>query len=225
LQLSFVQPLLSLQSGAAPPTHVPPLHASFVVQALPSLHGPACGSVVQPDAGLHKSAVQGLLSLQVIAVLWHEPALHVSVVQALLSVQVPALATQLVVQQSSFDPLPSSQASPASRVPLPHGLTTVMVPFVTEASIGSPSVPVSSFTETLTALDALLMALLATFTEILATVNVPSGSPEVWNALNITLQLGAFGFWIGCPSNGASPPATGFWNVMTEPSPHVTANE
>ena len=29
----------SLQLGAAPPTHAPPAHVSFVVQALPSLHG------------------------------------------------------------------------------------------------------------------------------------------------------------------------------------------
>jgi hypothetical protein len=39
LQESFVHRLLSLQFGAAPPWHVPPLHVSFVVQAFPSLHG------------------------------------------------------------------------------------------------------------------------------------------------------------------------------------------
>ena len=38
-QESFVHGLLSLQLGAGPPAHTPPLHASPVVQALPSLHG------------------------------------------------------------------------------------------------------------------------------------------------------------------------------------------
>lgn len=38
LQLSFVQTLLSLQFGAAPPTHTPPEQVSFVVQAFESLH-------------------------------------------------------------------------------------------------------------------------------------------------------------------------------------------
>src|SRR5204862_6714367 len=37
LQPSVVQTLPSSQLGAAPPTHVPPLQASFVVQASPSL--------------------------------------------------------------------------------------------------------------------------------------------------------------------------------------------
>src|SRR5207249_861779 len=39
LQLSVVQTSPSSQLGAGPPTHVPPLQVSFVVQALPSLHG------------------------------------------------------------------------------------------------------------------------------------------------------------------------------------------
>ena len=38
LQLSVVQALESLQFLAAPPAHEPPLHLSFSVQALPSLH-------------------------------------------------------------------------------------------------------------------------------------------------------------------------------------------
>jgi len=39
-QESSVQTLPSLQSGAAPPTQVPPAQASLVVQASPSSHGP-----------------------------------------------------------------------------------------------------------------------------------------------------------------------------------------
>ena len=35
----MVHGLLSSQLGAGPPAHTPPLHASPVVQALPSLHG------------------------------------------------------------------------------------------------------------------------------------------------------------------------------------------
>ena len=41
VQPSVVQTFTSLQFGAGPPTHDPPLHVSFVVQALPSLHGTA----------------------------------------------------------------------------------------------------------------------------------------------------------------------------------------
>jgi hypothetical protein len=39
LQLSSVQTFPSLQFGAGPPTQLPPLHVSLVVQALPSSHG------------------------------------------------------------------------------------------------------------------------------------------------------------------------------------------
>jgi hypothetical protein len=39
-QASVVHALLSEQSGAGPPTHIPPEQVSVVVQALPSLHGP-----------------------------------------------------------------------------------------------------------------------------------------------------------------------------------------
>src|SRR5262249_26559846 len=64
LQLSFVQTLPSLQLGGGPPTPVPALQASLVVQALPSSHGPGTLVCWQPDAGEHESAVQTLPSLQ-----------------------------------------------------------------------------------------------------------------------------------------------------------------
>jgi hypothetical protein len=38
LQLSLVHTLPSLQTRAAPPTHVPPEQVSLVVQAFPSSH-------------------------------------------------------------------------------------------------------------------------------------------------------------------------------------------
>ena len=51
-QASTVQGLLSLQFGAPPPTHVPALQASFVVQALPSWHA-VPESVVHTPEALH----------------------------------------------------------------------------------------------------------------------------------------------------------------------------
>jgi hypothetical protein len=86
LQESSVQGLLSLQSGATPPWHVPPPHVSFVVHAFPSLHGAVLGVWTQPagtpnPAGLHESSVHGLLSLQLSGgPPWQLPPPHVSFV-------------------------------------------------------------------------------------------------------------------------------------------------
>jgi len=78
-QLSSVQTLLSLQLRGSPPTHCPPLQVSPVVQALLSLQGAELFVWVQPDAGLHPSSVQGLLSLQLSGVpAWQVPPLHTS---------------------------------------------------------------------------------------------------------------------------------------------------
>jgi hypothetical protein len=67
LHESFVQTLPSLQTGAGPPLHVPPLHTSFVVHALPSLQLAVLFVKTQPLAGLHESLVHGLLSLHTVA--------------------------------------------------------------------------------------------------------------------------------------------------------------
>jgi hypothetical protein len=64
LHESSVQPLESLQSSAGPPTQAPPLHASAVVQASPSLHGATLSVCRQPVPGVQKSSVQGLPSSQ-----------------------------------------------------------------------------------------------------------------------------------------------------------------
>ena len=64
LQESSVHPLASLQSGGAPPTQVPTLHASPVVQAFPSLHAAVLFVWTQPVTGLQESSVQPLASLQ-----------------------------------------------------------------------------------------------------------------------------------------------------------------
>ena len=64
LQVSSVQTLPSSQEGAGPPTHRPPLQASFVVQRLPSLQGAALLVCTQPVAWLQPSSVQGFPSSQ-----------------------------------------------------------------------------------------------------------------------------------------------------------------
>jgi hypothetical protein len=125
LQLSSVQTLPSLQFGAGPPTQAPPLQASAVVQAFPSLHGSLLFTCVQPLAGLQPSSVHPLLSLQLSAVPpTQPPALQVSlVVQALPSSHAAVLLTcpQPVneLQLSSVQPLPSSQfgAAPPTQLP------------------------------------------------------------------------------------------------------------
>ena len=61
---SSVHGLPSLQSGAGPPTQLPPLQMSLVVQALPSSQGALFGVFKQPVAGSQLSSVQGLPSLQ-----------------------------------------------------------------------------------------------------------------------------------------------------------------
>src|SRR5438046_5498425 len=58
LQVSSVQTLPSSQEGAGPPTHRPPLQASFVVQRLPSLQGAALLVCTQPVAWLQPSSVR-----------------------------------------------------------------------------------------------------------------------------------------------------------------------
>jgi hypothetical protein len=66
---SVVQALPSSQPSAGPPWQVPPPHVSFVVQALPSLHGAVLGVWMQPVVppkpdGMQESSVHGLLSSQ-----------------------------------------------------------------------------------------------------------------------------------------------------------------
>src|SRR5439155_21565879 len=81
LQVSSVQRLPSSQLGPAPPTHRPPLQASLVVQALPSLQGRVLLAWRQPVVGSQLSSVQGLPSSQVIGgSAEHVPWLQASVV-------------------------------------------------------------------------------------------------------------------------------------------------
>jgi hypothetical protein len=64
LQESLVQIFPSLQFGAGPPAHAPPLQVSNVVQALPSSQAAALLVLTQPVAGSHESSVQVLPSSQ-----------------------------------------------------------------------------------------------------------------------------------------------------------------
>src|SRR6185503_13008430 len=64
LQPSVVHTLLSSQLSAAPPTQTPPLHASDVVQALPSSQGLVLFVCVHPEAALQPSVVHTLPSSQ-----------------------------------------------------------------------------------------------------------------------------------------------------------------
>jgi len=136
-QPSSVQPLPSLQFGAGPPMQRPPLQASLVVQALPSLHGSVLLPWTQPVVGLQLSSVQRLSSSQFGAGPPTQlPWLQVSlVVQALPSVQGAVLfvCTQPVdgLQVSSVQRLPSSQlggAPPTHRPPLQVSLVVQALP-------------------------------------------------------------------------------------------------
>jgi hypothetical protein len=139
LQESFVQGLLSLQFGAAPPTHAPPAQVSPVVQAFPSLQATVLFAWAQPVAGTHESLVHGLLSLQFgAAPPTHAPPEHVSpVVHALPSLQDAVLfeCAQPVagLHESSVHALPSlqfvaeppTQAPPAQASPVVHALPSL----------------------------------------------------------------------------------------------------
>src|SRR5438552_7737985 len=85
----MVHLLPSSQFFAGPPTHVPPLQASPVVQGLPSSQGLVLLVCVQPVAGLQPSVVQTLPSSQLgAAPPTQVPPLQVSpVVQAFPSLQ------------------------------------------------------------------------------------------------------------------------------------------
>src|SRR5438034_211285 len=136
LQLSVVQTLWSSQLGGGPPTHVPPLHVSLVVQALPSLHGAVLFVWTQPVAGLQLSVVHTFPSSQLGAgPPTHVPPLHVSfVVQASPSLHrkgvvewtQPVAGLHLAVVQ----PVPSSRLG---GVPRAH-VSPLHVSFVVQAS-------------------------------------------------------------------------------------------
>src|SRR6266849_2108169 len=111
-QLSSVQTLPSSQLGAGPPTQVPPLHASLVVQAFPSLHGLVLLVCTQPVCVLQVSVVQTLPSSQLGA----GPPTHVPLAQVSLVVQAfPSL--QGLVLLICVHPLAGLQASVVQTFP------------------------------------------------------------------------------------------------------------
>jgi hypothetical protein len=64
LHASSVQRFPSSQLGGGPPAHEPPLQASPIVHALPSLQGFEFGAWTHPTAGLQESSVQAFRSAQ-----------------------------------------------------------------------------------------------------------------------------------------------------------------
>jgi hypothetical protein len=131
---STVHGLLSLQFGAAPPTHALFAHRSAVVQALPSSQLAVFALLAQPVAGTQVSSVQGLLSSQTRGVLPTQILLaqRSTVVQALPSSQfaVLALLTHPVAgtQLSSVHTLLSLQlgAGPPTQAPAPLQVSFVV---------------------------------------------------------------------------------------------------
>ena len=133
LQLSFVQMLLSLQTTAVAPVHVPAPQTSPAVQAFPSLQAIVLFACAQPVAGLQLSLVQTLLSLQFVAAPpTQAPAEHVSpVVHAFPSLQEAVLfaKTQPVagLQLSLVQTLPSLQTTGVAPVHVPPPQTSPVV--------------------------------------------------------------------------------------------------
>lgn len=121
MHVSSVHALLSLQLKVPEPTHDPLLlQVSVVVHKLPSVQvtplsdaEPACWQA--PVETLQLSAVQGLLSLQTVALPTHEPLTQVSLlVHALPSLQLPVL-------------LVKTQPEPAEQVSVVHALLSLQL--------------------------------------------------------------------------------------------------
>jgi hypothetical protein len=89
---SLVHGFASSQWTPVPGTHRPAPQWSPSVQALPSSHAAALLVCAQPEATLHESFVQGLLSSQVLVAMWTHPATgsHESSVHGFWSLQLGA---------------------------------------------------------------------------------------------------------------------------------------
>ena len=166
LHESFVHTLPSLQLGAGPPTQIPPLHVSTVVQAFPSLHDAVLFALTQPVDVLHESFVQTLPSLQLGAgPPTQVPPAHVSaVVQAFPSLHDAVLfvLTQPVdvLHESFVQTLPSLQlgAGPPTQMPPLHVSAVVQAfPSLHDAVLFALTQPVDvlheSFVQTLPSLQ------------------------------------------------------------------------
>src|SRR5262249_52864233 len=149
---SSVHTLPSLQLGGGPPTQLPLLHVSPVVQALPSSHGDSLLVCTQPTPGLQLSSVHTFPSSQLAGgPPLQRPPLHVSfVVQALwlLHGAVLLVWTQpdCVSQLSSVQTLPSLQSGggPPTQLPLLHmSLVVQALPSSQEAALLVCTHPVS----------------------------------------------------------------------------------
>lgn len=113
-QLSLVQTLPSLQTVALPGWHAPFVHASPVVQALPSLQATLFTSLTQPLTGLQLSLVHRLLSSQFRAL----PGAQLRAAQASLTVQ------RLPSEQGS-ELAACTQPCAVSQLSVVHGLASL----------------------------------------------------------------------------------------------------
>ena len=105
-QTSVVHGLLSSQLATVPPLQMPPAHASFTVQELPSSQVLVFGVKVQPVAGLQESVVHGLPSEHGRV----PPAVHAPLMQMSLNVHtLPSEHAALVFAWTQ--PLIGSQVS------------------------------------------------------------------------------------------------------------------
>src|SRR5580765_4706380 len=109
MQTSLVQALPSSQVTTLPPVQLPPLHASPVVQALPSSHALVLFACEQPVPGSQMSSVQGLSSS-------HEPIAGTAGLQSQVSpAPSPSVSAWSVLQRfgqlSHASPTPSPSRS------------------------------------------------------------------------------------------------------------------
>ena len=143
-QPSVVQVLPSLQLGAAPPTHAPPLQVSLVVQALLSLQDNVFAVLTQPLDGLQLSSVQGLPSLHTLAA----PGTHAPLAQMSLTVQA-LLSLHARIFAANTQPLPLSQLS------LVHGLLSLQV--TAGPATHAPALQMSPLVHALLSLQVLVL--------------------------------------------------------------------
>jgi hypothetical protein len=180
---SSAQSVSDSHSQESVPEHTPAAHLSPEVQGLPSLHDAVLKAYTQPDAGLHESVVQGLLSLQTRALPGAQfPAEQMSpTVQALPSLHAPGAATNAHPvagrQVSVVHTFPSLQtrAGPAVQVPpaqvslVVHALPSVQLPLC-----GAKTHPEAGLQE------SAVQGLLSVQTTGVAPAHVPAEHASCW---------------------------------------------
>jgi hypothetical protein len=192
LQESSVHGLLSLQTVAVPPVHVPATHVSLDVHALLSSHVAVLGAFRQPVTALHESSVQPLLSLQSSGVpTWHEPPPHTS---APLHASPSLHGAVLFV--NTHPPLAALQESSV------HGLLSLQT--VAVVPVHMPAVQISLDVHALLSSHA---AVLGAFTQPVTKLHESSVQPL------LSLQSSGMPAWHEPPAHTSAP-------LHASPSPH-----